>query len=145
MKTQRLARSASDEVIISKIFFVRGCKVMLDQDLAGLYGVKTKVLNQAVKRNPDRFPSHYMFRLTEEEQDSLRSQIVTLKRGEHSKYLSYEMLSTHKDVLLKLETLEKNVSKNNKEIQYIFSVLKQLLMQPGEPRKRIGLRRSGED
>jgi len=75
--------------ISSCILTVRGQKVILDVDLARLYGVETKVLNQAVKRNAERFPSDFMFSLTQEEWgelSALRSQIVTLKRGEHSKY-----------------------------------------------------------
>jgi len=72
---------------------IRGHKVMLDRDLAELYGVPTKVLIQAVKRNIERFPQDFMFQLTWDEVDSLRSQFVTLKhnrkRGTHSKYLPY--------------------------------------------------------
>ena len=77
------------ELIASKIHLIRGQKVMLDRDLAELYGVQTKVLKQAVRRNIDRFPSDFMFELTDNEQKSLRSQIVTLKKGQHSKYLSF--------------------------------------------------------
>jgi hypothetical protein len=77
------------EFIQSKIIMIRGQKVMIDQDLAGLYGVQTKVLKQAVRRNIKRFPADFMFELTEEEDLSLRSQIVTLKRGQHSKYLPF--------------------------------------------------------
>lgn len=77
------------ETIASKIYLIRGQKVMLDRDLAELYGVQTKVLKQAVRRNIDRFPSDFMFELTDNEQKSLRSQIVTLKNGQHSKYLSF--------------------------------------------------------
>jgi hypothetical protein len=64
---------------------------MLDSELAALYNVATKALNQAVSRNIDRFPEDFMFRLTEEEATRLRSQIVTLKtgRGHHRKYLPY--------------------------------------------------------
>ncbi len=62
---------------------------MLDRDLALLYGVETRVFNQAVKRNITRFPEDFMFRLVKEEYDALRSQFVTLKRGQHSKYLPY--------------------------------------------------------
>jgi phage regulator Rha-like protein len=69
------------EVIQQKIFDIRGQKVMLDFDLATLYEVETKVLNQAVKRNIDSFPEDFMFRLSDEEFQSLRSQIVTSKRG----------------------------------------------------------------
>lgn len=63
------------------IYHIRGKAVMLDNDLAELYQVQTKVLNQAVRRNIDRFPEDFMFQLTEAEFNSLRSQIVTSKRG----------------------------------------------------------------
>ena len=76
------------ESIVSKIVFLRGEKVLLDRDLAELYGVETKQLKRAVRRNIDRFPPDFMFELTKEEYDSLRYQFGTLKRGEHSKYLS---------------------------------------------------------
>lgn len=71
---------------------VRDTQVMIDSDLAELYQVETKVLNQAVKRNLDRFPADFMFQVTQEEHDSLRSQFVTLdktSRGKHRKYLPY--------------------------------------------------------
>lgn len=79
------------ERIERAILVIRGHKVMLDADLAQLYGVPTKVFNQAVKRNRDRFPSDFMFQLTDEEFDFLRSQFVTLEtgRGRHRKYLPY--------------------------------------------------------
>jgi hypothetical protein len=80
------------ERIERAILSIRGEKVMLDSDLAELYGVETKALNQAVKRNLGRFPPDFMFQLTQEEHDGLvrlRSQFVTLKRGEHRKYLPY--------------------------------------------------------
>ena len=84
-------RVASMTQIESRIFLIRGHKVMLDADLAELYDVGIKVLNQAVKRNVDRFPTDFMFQITADEYDSLRSQIVTLKsgRGQHRKYLPY--------------------------------------------------------
>ncbi len=77
--------------IESKIYEIRGQKVMLDFHLAGLYQVETKVLNQSVKRNADRFPSDFMIQLTKEEFLFLRSQFVTLEtgRGRYSKYLPY--------------------------------------------------------
>lgn len=77
--------------IEQKILLIRGHKVMLDSDLARLYGVDTRTLNQAVRRNHDRFPVDFMFQLTTDEAKALRSQIVTLKmgRGEHGKYLPY--------------------------------------------------------
>jgi hypothetical protein len=77
------------ERIEQLIFLIRGQRVMLDKDLARLYCVETKVLKQAVRRNLNRFPSDFMFELTREEDISLRSQNVTLKRGQHSKYPSF--------------------------------------------------------
>ena len=79
----------SNDFIVSAIYFIRGEKVMLDTDLAMLYGVETRVLKQAVRRNVDRFPADFMFRVTKEEYDALRSQSVILKRGQHSKYLPF--------------------------------------------------------
>lgn len=69
------------EVIQNKIHEVRGCKVMLDFDLAQLYEIETKVFKQAIKRNLNRFPKDFMFELSQNEFDSLRSQIVTSNRG----------------------------------------------------------------
>ncbi|MEI6347548.1 MAG: ORF6N domain-containing protein [Bacteroidota bacterium] len=77
-----------EEVIMSKIFIIRGQKVMIDKDLSKLYEVETKVLKQAVKRNVDIFPEHFMFELTEEEFRILRSQIVTSSWG-GQRYLPY--------------------------------------------------------
>ena len=65
-----------DELVINKIYHVRGQKVMFDFDLAELYGVETRSLNQSVKRNDSRFPGDFMFRLSKKEWESLRSQIV---------------------------------------------------------------------
>lgn len=82
------------QTIQSKIYEIRGQRVMLDRDLAELYGVETKALNKAVKRNSERFPERFMFQLTKEE--SLRFQIGTLNersgkqaRGQHLKYLPH--------------------------------------------------------
>jgi phage regulator Rha-like protein len=77
------------EQISGKILLIRGQKVMLDRDLAELYGVEVKQLKRAVRRNIDRFPGDFMFEFTKEEQSSLRYHFGTLKRGEHAKYLSF--------------------------------------------------------
>lgn len=79
------------EEIRNRIHTIRGKQVMLDKDLAELYGVEVKNLNKAVNRNIERFPEDFMFRLTKEEYDFLRFQNGTIKsgRGEHSKYLPY--------------------------------------------------------
>jgi len=80
-----------DERIENAIRLIRCHKVMLDRDLASLYGVEVRVLNQAVKRNLTRFPDDFMIQLTSEETEALRSQIVILKtgRGQHRKFLPY--------------------------------------------------------
>ena len=70
-----------DEIVMSKIYLIRGQKVMLDKDLAELYQVETKRLKEQVKRNPERFPGHFMFELTQQENEILRSQIATSKTG----------------------------------------------------------------
>ncbi len=79
------------ETITHCIHVLRGQKVLIDSDLAALYGVPTKRFNEQVKRNQDRFPVDFMFQLTEEEFSALRSQYATLKggRGQHRKYLPY--------------------------------------------------------
>lgn len=77
------------ERISSKIYLLRGEKVLIDRDLAELYAVETKRLKEAVNRNLTRFPDDFMFQLTSSEYNSLRSQFASLKRGQHSKYLPY--------------------------------------------------------
>ena len=76
-----MVESISTEIIANKICLIRGIKVILDNDLAELYGVETKVLKQAVRRNIKRFPSDFMFELTKDEFRNLRSQIVTSSWG----------------------------------------------------------------
>lgn len=70
-----------DGLVMNKIYLIRGQKVMLDRDLAELYSVETKVLNQAVKRNAGRFPEDFMFQLTNAEFENLKSQFVTSRWG----------------------------------------------------------------
>lgn len=80
MKKQYLSH-IPEETIISKIYLIRGKKVILDYDLAGLYGVETKQLKRAVKRNLERFPNDFMFELSSEEVRNLRSQFGTSSWG----------------------------------------------------------------
>jgi phage regulator Rha-like protein len=162
-----------DEIILNKIYFIRDQKVMIDRDLAELYGVETKRLKEAVKRNIERFPIDFMFEMTKEEFENWRSQIASSNSDRMGlRYMPFcfteqgvtmlscilnsqraievnikiiriftkmkEMLLTHKDILLKLEQMEKQVVQNNEEIQIIFNALKQLLNPPEEPRKQIG-------
>jgi hypothetical protein len=76
----------SPKQIEKKIFIIRDQKVMIDSDLAELYGIETRALNQAVSRNIERFPDDFMFQLTIEEANHSRSQNVILKRGQNVKY-----------------------------------------------------------
>lgn len=75
-----------NELIVNQIFMLIGQKVILDKDLASLFGVETKSLKEQVRKNINRFPKSILFELTPDENTVLRSQYVTLKRGEHSKY-----------------------------------------------------------
>ena len=172
--------TSEDEIIISKIYFIRDKKIMLDKDLAELYDVTTGNLNKAVKRNLKRFPEDFMFQLTEAEFKNLIFQSGTSSWGGTRK-MPYgfteqgvamlsgvlnsdraidvniriiriftklrEMLLTHKDILLKMDKVEKNMMQQDgkmkqyeKDIQMIFEALKQLLNPPQEPRKRIGFK-----
>ncbi len=81
--------SLAPEEIAQRIYLVRGSKVMLDADLASLYGVETRILVQAVKRNAQRFPSDFMFQLTDHEWTVLRSQFVTSKGRGGRRYAPY--------------------------------------------------------
>ena len=116
------------EHVEQRIRLLRGQKVILDRDLAELYEVDAKVLNQAVKRNLDRFPEDFMFQLTAEESARLRSQIVTLKpgRGQHRKYLPYAF--TEQGVAMLSSVLRsKRAVMVNVEIMRAFVRLRQML------------------
>jgi hypothetical protein len=110
------------------ILLIRGHKVLLDTDLAQLYNVSTKVLNQAVRRNKDRFPSDFIFQLTAEEVYSLRSQTVTLEtgRGRHRKYLPYAF-SEQGIAMLSSVLRSKRAVHVNIEIMRAFVRLRELL------------------
>jgi hypothetical protein len=167
MPSKQLAIPA--ERIEKAILLIRGEKVILDRTLAELYGVETKHLKRAVRRNVRRFPSDFMFELTKEEYESLRYQFGTLKRGEHSKYLPLAfteqgvamlssvlnsnraievnilimrafvrlrgMISSHKELLRKLEDMEK---KYDEQFGVVFEAIRQLMKPPEQERKKIG-------
>ena len=123
----------SEETISNKIYFIRNQKVMLDRDLALLYGVETKVFKQAVRRNLSRFPEDFMFELTKIESDSLRSQIVTLKkgRGEHQKYLPFAF--TEHGILMLSSVLKSDKAiQTNIQIMRIFTKVRQMLLDTTE-------------
>jgi hypothetical protein len=181
------ATAITDETVTSKIYFIRGKKVMLDRDLAEMYGVETRRLNEQVKRNEKRFPNDFMFQLTEQELEEWKSQNATSNKEKMglrklpnafteqgvamlSSVLNSEtaidvniqiiriftrireVLLTHKDVLLKMEQLEKKMlkqdektNKHEEEIQLIFNALKELLNPPTEPMRKIGFKHAKED
>ena len=120
--------------IQQKIHTIRGQRVMLDRDLAALYGVETKTLNQAVKRNIKRFEGEdFMFQLTKEEvqEACLRSQIVTLNngRGQHSKYLPNAFTELGVAMLSSVLKSETAIS-INREIMRAFVIFRHIIKQP---------------
>ena len=167
-----------EESISSLIYIIRGEKVMLDFDLAYLYGIETKRLKEQVKRNISRFPDDFMFQLTDEEFRNLRSQIATSSWGGSryrpkvfteqgvamlSSILNSEraisvniqiirvftrmrrMIESHKDILNKLEMLEKKDIELDEKVALIFEYLKKLEQTKQEDtdlkqRKRIGFK-----
>jgi hypothetical protein len=170
-----------DEVVLDRILMIRNKRVMIDSDLAELYGVSTKRLNKQVKRNHKRFPLDFMFQLTAEEKKFLIEKNTRLNKLKYSSSLPLaftehgavmmasvlnsewaiqvniqivriftrirELLLSHKDLLLKLEQLEKKLfkqddpwRKHEAEILLIFGALKKLMSQPDEPKRRIGFK-----
>ena len=156
------------EKIERRIFQVRGKKVMLDSDLAALYQVKTKRLNEQVRRNRSRFPEDFMFQLTKEEADSLRSHFATTNRG-GSRYHPYTFtqegvamlssaLNSERAILVNIQIMRAFVAlrrvgltytglkkkiedmekKYDKQFSAVFTVLKNLLESPEKPRRKIG-------
>jgi len=150
-----------NEVTVSKIYVIRGKKVMVDRDLAELYDVETRILNQAVRRKERRFPEDFMFQMNKEEMEDWKSQIVisnSEKMGLRKPPLVFteqgvamlssvlnsdraimvniqiiriftkmrEMFETHKEILQKLEQLEKKDIEQDDKIMLIFEYLKQL-------------------
>jgi hypothetical protein len=159
-------------VIEKRIHLFRGQKVLLDRDLAELYGVRTMALKQQVKRNASRFPRDFAFRLTKKEAESLISQNVISTRRSFNRVLPSafteqgvamlssvlksaraarvnvlimrafmrmrEVLAGQKDLLKKLDELEKKSQTHDMDIQAIFDTLKRLIQVPAPPHRRIG-------
>ncbi len=162
---------AINELIEEKIYMIRGQKVMLDRDLAMLYEVGTKVLNQQVKRNKIRFPEDFMFRLTREEFKFLKSQFVTSNWKVHDVSLPYvfteqgvamlssvlnsdraiqvnieimrtfikirNILSEHKDLLKRLDSMERNY---DRQFRIVFQIIRELNSPEEKNRKQIGFK-----
>lgn len=176
MAKKELQTLVAEQKNLNKIFVVRGQKIMLDEDLAEMYKVETRRLNEQAKRNINRFPPDFMFMLTEKEFQNLKSQIATSSWGGRRKLPNafteqgVAMLSsilnsdiaievniriirvftklreytlTHKDILLQLTKLEKEVMGNAKDIGNIFIVIKELIEtqnKPALPRNKIGFK-----
>lgn len=170
--------AVQDELIMSKIYLLRNQKIMLDRDLAALYGVKPIRLREQVKRNNGRFPANFMFQLTEEEVETMVSQNAIPSRRHLGGALPYaftehgvlmlanvlktqaamnvsiriieifvkmrDMLSTHKDMLLQLEKIERQLTRHDDDIALIFNHLKELLNPPQPPRRQIGFKQQEE-
>ncbi len=127
------------ERIETRIFELRGHRVMLDRDLAQLYGVATRVLNQAVKRNKDRFPDDFMFRLTREESSlvfSSRSQTVTLKRGHNVKYAPH-VFTEHGAVMLANVLRSRVALRASIQVVRAFVHLRQMLVSHADLARKI--------
>jgi len=126
-------------ILQAKIHEVRGQKVILDFDLALLYKVETRVLNQAVKRNLQRFPLDFMFQLTENEYESLRSQIVILKengRGRHKKYLPFAF--TEQGIAMLSGILNSEVAINvNIAIMRTFVIIRRFAIEHKELNSKL--------
>ncbi len=141
--------AAHDLELIYRIRTIRGCRVIIDSDLAALYGVPTKRLNEQVKRNLRRFPDDFMFQLIETEDELLRSQIATSNSGrggrrflpyaftEYGALMAANVLNSKKDLKKKIEELE---AKYDSQSHVVFEAIKQLMVPPDSKRRRIGIR-----
>ncbi len=125
------------QVLASKIFLVRGHKVMLDGDLAELYDVETKSLNRAVRRNIERFPEDFMLKLTRHEYtEILRCQIGTLKHGRHSKY-DVHAFTENGVAMLSSVLNSKRAIEVNIQIMRTFTKLRELLAAHSDLRRKL--------
>jgi hypothetical protein len=115
--------------IEKRIFVVRKRQVMLDEDLADLYGVETKRLIEQVKRNLERFPQDFMFQLNTEEAAALRSQIATSNTGR-----GYARIEK------RLEQIERGMGEHDEQLEQIFKALRQLISPPRQSKHPIGFR-----
>lgn len=134
MKTQK-ELTLADDVVMTKIYVIRGQKVMLDRDLAELYGVETKQLKRQVNRNLERFPDDFMFELTQVENDHLRSQFGTSSWG-GARYLP--MVFTEHGILMLSSVLssDKAIAVNIR-IMRIFAKIRQALTDTTELRLAV--------
>ncbi|MGK6351600.1 ORF6N domain-containing protein [Parapedobacter sp. DT-150] len=117
-----------DEIVISKIYLIRDQKVMLDSDLAELYGVKTFRLNEQVKRNINRFPEDFMFQLTEDEWESLTSQIAISKKGRGGRRTLPYVFTEHGVLMLSSVLNSEQAIQVNIQIMRIYTKIREMLL-----------------
>ena len=138
--------------IQNRIYEIRGERVMLDRDLADLYGTETKFLNLAVKRNIKRFPKDFMFQLTKEEYDSIRLQVETLDirdsslrlqnatlkkgRGQHSKYMPYVFTEQGVAMLSGILTINRAIQMNI-AIMRAFVEIRRILLKDNDLKEQL--------
>jgi hypothetical protein len=124
-----------DEVVMNKIYLIRGQKVMLDKDLSELYGVETKRLNEQVKRNIDRFPEDFMFQLTNQEFTNLKSQFATSSWGGRR---TLPLAFTEHGVLMLSSILNsERAIKVNIQIMRIYTRIRQMILANNEILQRL--------
>jgi hypothetical protein len=137
MTAKQLLPIIPDNIVVNKIYEVRGLKVMLDSDLAELYGVETKRLNEQVGRNPDRFPEDFMFQLTDEEWLNLKSQFATSKKGRGGRTYLPNVFTEHGVLMLSSVLNSKQAIQVNIQIVRIFSRIRQFIIDSGELKLEI--------
>ncbi|MBF4472813.1 ORF6N domain-containing protein [Flavobacterium sp. HJJ] len=122
----------SEELISNKIYFIRNQKVMIDRDLASLYGIETKVLNQAVKRNISRFPEDFMFELNKSEFENWRSQFVTSNSDKMGLRHLPSVFTEHGVLMLSSVLKSDKAIQTNIQIMRIFTKVRQMLLDTTE-------------
>lgn len=135
MKELKNESLVTDELLLNKIYFVREQKGMLDEDLAVLYGVSTKRLNEQVSRNIGRFPEDFMFKLTDQEYETLKSRIATSKKGGR-RYLP-NVFTEHGVLMLSSVLNSQQAIEVNIQIMRIFTRIRQTLLNNTELRLEI--------
>ena len=121
-----------DELVVNKIYFLRNQKVMLDRDLATLYGIETRVLKQAVRRNIVRFPEDFMFELTKEEFENWRSQFATSKSDKMGLRYAPIVFTEHGVLMLSSVLNSEKAIQTNIQIIRIFTKIRQMLVDTTE-------------
>ncbi|ARS41612.1 DNA-binding protein [Sphingobacteriaceae bacterium GW460-11-11-14-LB5] len=137
MTAKQMLPIIPDNIVVNKIYELRGLKVMLDSDLAELYGVETKRLNEQVGRNSDRFPEDFMFQLTDEEWLNLKSQIATSKNGRGGRTYLPNVFTEHGVLMLSSVLNSKQAIQVNIQIVRIFSRIRQFILDNGELKLEI--------